>query len=274
MAIHDFPLLLLYNIPIKKEVKYLGIIISKDEDRLELLNIDRNIEKCRSILNFWLQRDITIFGRILLTKIESLSRLIYPGSSLPISTRKIKAINKLNFDFIWRKKYHYIRKNDIIKEYEDGGLKAIDFDIMNGVLKLKWLQSFIKNEHSFWFAIPSSLFKKCRGIKFLFTVRLELSKVPLKLSVFHKQVLLYWKMLFKHNFSPHKVSLWNNLLSQRKSLFMEEWWQKGIWSVLHMMDTNGCFWNYNDFCIKFNFNCEKNIIQKSSKVFLYQWLLC
>lgn len=136
---------------------------------------------------------------------------------------------------------------------------------MNGVLKLKWLQSFIKNEHSFWFAIPSSLFKKCGGIKFFLQCDFELSKVRLKLSVFHKQVLLYWKMLFKYNFSPHNVSLWNNrcILSQRKFLFIEEWWQKGIWSVLHMMDTNGCFWNLTLIV-------KKKIIQTSSKVFLYQ----
>lgn len=107
----------------------------------------------------------------MLSKIESLSRLIYLGFSLPISSRKIKAINKLNFDFIWTKKYHYIRKNDIIREYEDGGLKAIDFDIMNGVLKLKWLQSFVRNEHSYWFAIPSSLFKKFGGFFYNVTLR-------------------------------------------------------------------------------------------------------
>lgn len=153
MTIHELPLTSLYNVSIKKEVKYLGITISKDVERTE---IEKKIEKCKLVMNSWLQRDITIFGRILLSKIESLSRLIYPGFSLPISSRKIKAINKLNLDFIWRKKYHYIRKNDIIREYEDGGLKAIDFDIMNGVLKLKWLQSFVRNEHSYWFAIPSS----------------------------------------------------------------------------------------------------------------------
>ncbi len=86
---------------LKKEVKYLGITISKDVERMKMLNIDKNIEKGRSITNPWLQRDITVFGRILLSKFEIISRLIYPGFSLFISSRKIKAINKLNFDFIW-----------------------------------------------------------------------------------------------------------------------------------------------------------------------------
>lgn len=43
----------------------------------------------------------------------------------------------------------------MIKHYEEGGANAIDFDVMNGVLKLKWLRSFIKNKHSFWNVIPN-----------------------------------------------------------------------------------------------------------------------
>lgn len=50
---------------------------------------------------------------------------------------------------------HYIHKNYMIKDYEEGGLKTIDFDIMNGVIKLRWLQSFINDKSSFWFEIPS-----------------------------------------------------------------------------------------------------------------------
>lgn len=86
---------------------------------------------------------------------------------------------------------HYIQKSDMIKDYEEGGLKTIDFDIMNGVIKLKWLQSFINNESSFWFEIPIAIFKKCGGISFLLKCDFDLSKLPIKLSTFHQQVLLY-----------------------------------------------------------------------------------
>lgn len=127
----------------------MGIWLSKRTDNLEHLNVDKNLEKCRLIMNNWLQRDITIFGRISLMKIESLSRLIYPCFSLAVSAKKIKVINKLNFDFIWKMKSHYFVKVIWLKIME-GGLKTIDFDFMNGVIKLKWLQSFIINKSSFW----------------------------------------------------------------------------------------------------------------------------
>ncbi len=66
---------------------------------------------------------------------------------------------------------------------------------MNGVIKLKWLQSYINNESSFWFQFPSAIFNKCGGISFLFQCDFELSKLPIKLSAFHQQVLLYWKLI-------------------------------------------------------------------------------
>jgi len=31
----------------------------------------------------------------------------------------------------------------------------------------------------------------------------------LSYQCFIKQVLLYWKMIYKHNFSPHNIPLWN-----------------------------------------------------------------
>ena len=52
----------------------------------------------------------------------------------------------------------------MIKYYEDGGVKAIDFEIMNGILKINWLQSFLRNDDEIWFSIPSLVFRKVGGI--------------------------------------------------------------------------------------------------------------
>lgn len=84
------------------------------------------------ILNTWLQRDLSIFGRILLSKMEALS-----ACSLAIPDNMIKSINQIIFNFIWKNRHHYIRKGDLVKSLEEGGLNAIDFDPMNGTLKLK-----------------------------------------------------------------------------------------------------------------------------------------
>lgn len=42
----------------------------------------------------------------------------------------------------------------MVKSVEEDGLNAIDFSVMNSVLKLNWLNSFTLHKNSFWLNIP------------------------------------------------------------------------------------------------------------------------
>lgn len=258
LPIHNSPHSSFCNIPIKNTVKYLGIHITKDYNSLSTLNICDNLVKCKSLLNLWSQRDISIIGRIFLTKMECISRLVYPAYSLPFSKNEIKAINQAIFNFIWKGKTHYIRKGNLVKDVEEGGLKAIDIECINATIKTNWLRSFLKNENSFWFYIPSQVFLKLGGINLLLRCDYDLKKLPVKLSVFHQQVLLYWKLIYKHNFSPHNVPLWNcrYVVFRNKSIFYKSWWEKGIWSVMHILNNSGVM-SFETFCSKYNLYDKK-----------------
>ena len=50
----------------------------------------------------------------------------------------LKKINQVNFDYIWKRKIHYVKRAEMTKDFKDGGLQAIDFDFMNGTLKINW----------------------------------------------------------------------------------------------------------------------------------------
>lgn len=134
-------------------MKYLGITTTKNYVDRENENIWKVVDNCQSKLNLWLLRDVSLLGRVFLTKMESISRCIFPAYSLAISNRAIKRINQINFSYIWRKKTHYIKKTLLTKKYEDGGLEAIDFEFMNGTLKINWLKSLL-NTNNIWFHIP------------------------------------------------------------------------------------------------------------------------
>ncbi len=114
IAIHNSELDSLCNIPIKKSVKYLGITITRDSNQNIPKNLANNLLKAKDILNFWIQRDISIYGRIVLTKMELLSRFVYPASSLAIPPHLVKECNTAMFNFLWKNKHHYINKNDIV----------------------------------------------------------------------------------------------------------------------------------------------------------------
>ncbi len=105
----------LCNIPIKKSVKYLSITITRDSNQNIQTNLANNLLKATDILNFWIQRDISMYGIIVLTKIELLSRFVYPASSQAIPPHLVKECNTAMFNFIWKNKHHYINKNDLVQ---------------------------------------------------------------------------------------------------------------------------------------------------------------
>lgn len=152
------------------------------------------------------------------------------------------------------------------KEYENGGLQAIDFDFINGTLKLNWLKSFLSKDN-FWFHIPREIFRKLGGIKLLLKCDFTIQKLPIKLSLFHQQVLLYWKMLYSHNFSPHNTPIWNNrfILSKNKSIYIKELMDKGVWSVIHFMYGGDCIMSHDTFCLKHNLNISLKLYRSIIK---------
>ncbi len=77
-----------------------------------------------------------------------------------------KKVNSILFNFIWKNKTHYIKKSQMIKEYNNGGLKASEFESMVGVLKLNWIKMYLAQPNSMWFHIPKSVFKKVGGLDF------------------------------------------------------------------------------------------------------------
>ena len=65
---------LISNIQVKNSVTYLGIIIDKNESQRCANNFNPIIDKTKKKFNMWLLRDLSLRGRILLSKAEGISR--------------------------------------------------------------------------------------------------------------------------------------------------------------------------------------------------------
>ena len=61
--------------------------------------------------------------------------------------------------------------------------------------------------------------------------------------------------------------LWSNryVLYRNKSLYYQEWYERNIWSVVDLMDTNGNLLDYQQFCTKHKFNPSKTDFIKLQK---------
>lgn len=110
MSIKECAAPIVYNIPVKSEVTYLDIVITKKQERRCSLNFDPAIIKTQRRFQTWLQRDLSLRGRVLLAKAEGIARLTFPALSLYVDNKVCKRVVKNIFNFVWINKIHYVKK--------------------------------------------------------------------------------------------------------------------------------------------------------------------
>ena len=76
--------------------------------------------------------------RVLLSKAEGLSRLVYPALSLYVDRKTCAAIDSLLFKFVWRNRTEYVKRKTLIRQYSEGGLNVLDFQTINSIFKINW----------------------------------------------------------------------------------------------------------------------------------------
>ena len=124
----------------QEPIRALGVFFSYNSDDANNLNFGEKISNLEKTLNSWKRRKLTLHGRIKIVKTLGLSKLIYNTSVLVIPEHYVKEINKLTFNFIWEEKPAKIKKKTIISDIKHGGLKMLDFEIMDKALKIAWIK--------------------------------------------------------------------------------------------------------------------------------------
>ncbi len=139
-------------------------------------------------------------------------------------------MDKSLFDFIWKRKPHYLRKEILCNSKDNGGLEVLNYDTLNNVFKMNWITQYLKKKDNMWNTFPNFLFKSVGGLEFLLKCNYCIDKIPVKLARFHKQALMAWTLAYKHNFSPRRYYIWNNrdILYKHKSLFLKVWFENNI----------------------------------------------
>ncbi len=243
----------LNGIPVKNTVTYLGVHIDKNETNRCSLNFDPIIQQITKRFNMWLMRDLSLSGRVLLAKAEGISRSVYVSLSLEMPPAIYKKLDKTVFNFIWKNKCHYIKKQILCNPKSKGGMDVLSFETLNNTFKVQWLANLIKGRDCIWNIFPNYVFNEVGGINLLLKCNYKIEKIPIKLSNFHRQALLAWKLIYKHNFSPTNFCIWNNenILYKNKSLFYKNWFDHGIIHVKQLFNDGGQLLSYQEFLNKF-----------------------
>ena len=224
------------------------------------LNFEQKINNLEKTLNCWKQRKLTLLGRINIVKTLGLSKLIYSASVLSIPKHFVKEINRISFNFIWEGKPAKVKRSTIIREKKHGGLKILDFEIMDKVLKVAWIKRLTTHSSASWKIIPELGVKQYGGLTFLIKCQYDIKMLSLdNLPNFDHTLLAYLQDLNSITTAdvdnvPDKI-IWNNqnIVINGKSIFYSSWFNKGIISICSLMTQNNQFLSLPELRQKFTF---------------------
>ena len=184
-----------YNFKWPQEpIRALGVFFAYNSDDANTLNFGEKNRKLEKTFNSWKRRKLTLHGRIKIVKTLDLSKLIYNTSVLVIPEHYVKEINNLTFNFIWEGKPAKIKKKTIISDIKRGGLKMLDFEIMDKALKIAWIKRLTDNDDAAWKIIPEFAATDYGGLSFLIECQYDVKYLFLdNLPPFYHTLLKYWQ---------------------------------------------------------------------------------
>ena len=253
---------------VKDKVRALGIWLSTNPETTIEANYSEKLTKARNSLSCWELHRLSLLGKIGVLKSLIASLLVYILSPLPTNHSAINEINNIFFNFLWDGKGDKIKRNSMIGDYNNGGLRMIDIKLFNKALKSSWMTKYLDSEnHGKWKLLFDPELQSFGGEE---VFRGNLSKEDLSkhfkiLDTFISEILsISTDINYEANiYSTEQLkaqNLWQNSLIRvgNKPIHYKSWSSKGVRNVGHLMKDSIQFLSFED--LKERFNIKTNFL--------------
>ena len=170
------------------------------------------------------------------------------------------------FEFLWEGKPDKIKRNTIIQNIENGGLKMVDIELCITSLKASWVKRLTdENNKGDWKFIYMSLMEKYGG-ELIFESNFDSkeAKYMINKTSFLCNIVESWaKINFNNdieNICIKNQNLWNNsfIKNKGKPLCYNKWLQLGIKSIAHIYDSRlNTFYTFERLKQLYNINSSE-----------------
>ena len=232
------------------ELLSLGIIFNRDPSKTIEINFNKKLTKIRNLLNMWLQRNLSIKGKITVIKSVILPQILYISSNLGIPEWFVSKINSLMYHFIWSAKMDKVKRATLINKIEKGGLKMIDLETMIQSQRVMWVKRYFKPPHgagwTFYLEYLCNKLKICS--MGLFKCNLDPEALCITWPLFYHQMMYAW---FHFKNTEFVLSPWNirrECLVYNKNIVIGNrygcgkylmWFQAGLRQIHDLYDNKG-----------------------------------
>jgi len=249
---------------VKDKVKALGVWLSTNPETTIEANYSKKLSKIRNSLSCWELRHLTLLGKTTVLKSLIASQLVYILSPLSSNHSAIAEINNIFFNFLWDGKGDKIKRDIMINDHKNGGLKMIDIKLFNKALKSSWVKKYLDPENQGkWKLLLDSELRSLGGVEF-FRANLnkqDLLKIIKITDTFTSEILHIWaEISLEPSISSidqlKAQSLWHNSLIRvgNKPIYYRSWSVKGVKKVGHLMNDVNSFLSFSDFTELYNIN--------------------
>ena len=212
----------------------LGITLNASLEDLWVINTRKKLDNIKRILGNWRKRNLTLVGKIIVIKALALSTLVHIFIALPNPQDSfMKDLNKIFFDFLWNGKKDKIKRENIMRNYDEGGLRMIDIISFVTALKLSYLQRYIRNNKNILNFPVNDIFRL--GANSNLFVQLE--------NPFWQDVLKAWNIFYRlYKCDGNNIDdilaepLWLNHQFTHPNFIIKSWFSKGICSIRDICD--------------------------------------
>ena len=209
----------------------LGIEIGRNEDIKQQKNFEHRIPKLINQLHIHSQRDLSLCGKILLTKTFGVSKLIHPISITTLNKDLLSKIQTELNKYIWSYKPPKVKHAVMMGGLSQSGLGPIDIECKKKSLRIPWIQRILQGKG--WNDIIQEYFRPMGGLEFLLKCNYD-TKLLNWIPEFYREMLDYNKLIM--NDYDGECIVWNNkrITIEENSIFWRDWYEKGscIYTIL------------------------------------------
>ena len=128
----------------------------------------------QNVLNLWRMRNMTLEGKIIISKTLALAKIVYLTLIPSFSKQVIEEIQKIEKAIIWNNLTPKIKHENLCNSFEEGDLKNVDINLKITSLPCSWIKGLYDDRFNDWKLVPLHLIKPTFRINFKFHSNLDL----------------------------------------------------------------------------------------------------
>ena len=244
--------------------KLLGIKYDIFAEDKTVINFEEKKTKMTALLKSWSYRNLTYIGKITVIKSLALPIIIQSLTVLPNPPKIfLTEVQNMFYNFVWSGKPDKIKRNVLINNYEDGGLRMPHLESFCLSLKMTWINKLLDPlNNSPWKILISEQYNRYGGDKIWMMSSEGLMKISSSFNKFWADIIKNWAFLSsKSSDNEQNVldqSIWfnNSIKIDNKIIFFEKWCKAGLFFINDLIDDNQQFLTRERLNDTFNIRCN------------------